>query len=473
MCRKFVIPMVAFMILFIRAPDAFINARETPLSGPSVDLSHGWLQVSGNQRFLVHEDGIPFFYLGDTAWELFHRLNREEAETYLENRRGKGFTVIQAVALAELDGLNTPNAYGDRPLIDNDPARPNEAYFEHVDYIVETAEQKGMFIGMLPTWGDKWDKKWGVGPVVFTPENARIYGEFLGSRYRERPNIIWILGGDRIPENETHLTIIRAMAEGIRSGDGGRHLMTYHPQGGHSSSEWFHGDDWLDFNMLQSGHSERYLPNYAPVSEDYLLTPSKPCMDGEPRYEDHPVDWNPEKGWFHEFDVRQAAYWGLFAGGHGHTYGCHNIWQMYEPGREPVSSARHAWYNTMDLPGAWDMMHVRALLESRPFLARVPDQSIVASVQSPGAGHVRATRGESYAFVYIPLGDEVTIQLGKISGKQVKAWWYNPRSGESMDIDTFANTGTRSFDAPGPTVRGNDWLLVLDDASKGYPEPGR
>jgi len=60
------------------------------------------LKVGENQRFLVYEDGRPFFYLGDTAWKLFHRLTREEADRYLENRAKKGFTVIQAVAIAEL-----------------------------------------------------------------------------------------------------------------------------------------------------------------------------------------------------------------------------------------------------------------------------------------------------------------------------------------------------------------------------------
>src|SRR5664279_3518491 len=75
--------------------------------GISVDFNHGKLKISENKRFLVFEDGTPFFYLGDTGWELFHRLNMEDVEKYLENRRAKGFTVIQAVALAEFDGLNT------------------------------------------------------------------------------------------------------------------------------------------------------------------------------------------------------------------------------------------------------------------------------------------------------------------------------------------------------------------------------
>ena len=89
------------------------------------------IHVSSNRRFLVKDDGTPFFWLGDTAWELFHRCDRDEVAHYLENRRQKGFNVIQAVVLAEEDGLNTPNALGYCPLINNDPTQPNEAYFAH------------------------------------------------------------------------------------------------------------------------------------------------------------------------------------------------------------------------------------------------------------------------------------------------------------------------------------------------------
>ena len=132
------------------------------------------LCLSENRRFLVHEDGSPFFYLGDTAWELFHRLDREESIRYLENRAGLGFTVIQAVVLAELDGLNEPNAYGHRPLHANNPEKPDASFFEHVDFIVRQAASLGLWTGMLPTWGDKWSGR-GKGPakVAQNRSNAR------------------------------------------------------------------------------------------------------------------------------------------------------------------------------------------------------------------------------------------------------------------------------------------------------------
>lgn len=429
------------------------------------------LRLHPNRRFLIQADGTPFFYLGDTAWELFHRLNRQEATLYLQDRANKGFTVIQAVALAELDGLNSPNPDGERPLHNNDPTQPNDAYFEHVDYIVEQAAALGLVIGMLPTWGDKWNDQWGVGPVVFTPDNAAVYGEYLGQRYRQQP-IIWILGGDRSPNQDSHFAIIHAMANGIRKGDQGAHLMTFHPMGGHNSATWFHQEDWLDFNMFQSGHRAPHLPNYATTTENYQRQPVKPTLDGEPRYEDHPINWKPQNGWFDQFDVRQAAYWSMLAGACGHTYGNHNIWQMWQPGRDPISSARTPWKQALAHPGATQMGYLRRLFESRPFTQLQPDQSLLVGENSEGMDHIRAACAEdgSFALVYAPTGKPMVVQLDKIRG-QVEAHWFDPRQGTATLIAQFANQGTQEF-VPPSQGRGNDWVLVLDRVESQFPSPG-
>jgi hypothetical protein len=126
------------------------------------------LKISENRRFLTRPDGSPFFYLGDTVWELFHRGTRADALHYLQDRAAKRFTVIQAVVLAEFGGLTEPNMQGDLPLHDNDPTKITEAYFKHVDFVVDAAASLGLIIGMLPTWGDKWNRKWGQGPEIRT-----------------------------------------------------------------------------------------------------------------------------------------------------------------------------------------------------------------------------------------------------------------------------------------------------------------
>lgn len=433
-------------------------------TAPSVDFRHGALRVAPDGRHLVHADGTAFFWLGDTAWELFHRLSRAETERYLEDRRRKGFTVVQAVVLAEYGGLDVPNAEGALPLEGNDPTRPNEAYFRHVDWAVDAAARRGLYVGMLPTWGDKWNKKWGTGPEIFTPANARAYGFFLGRRYRDKP-VVWILGGDRSPERPADFAVIRAMAEGLRAGDGGAHLITYHPQGDQSSAQYFHGDPWLAFDMFQSGHMRRDIANDRFVDAARALAPAKPVVDGEPRYEDHPINWDPKNGWFDEADVRQAAYWAVLAGAAGHTYGDHNIWQFWQPGRAPVSAARTPWTVALGHPGSAQMGHLRRLFESRPFLLLEPDQGLVdVAAADTGPARPRAARAgdSSYAFAYTPLGRALRVRLDRLRGAAVRASWFDPREGTSAPAGTWAARGVQTFTPPGPAGRGRDWVLVLD-----------
>lgn len=429
------------------------------------------IQVSENKRFLVHMDGTPFFYMGDTAWELFHRLTREDAELYLRNRVAKQFTVIQAVVLAEHE-FERPNPYGALPLENNDPTTPNESYFEHVDWIVNRAEELGLHVGMLPTWGDKWNKKWGRGPELFTPHNAEIFGAFLGRRYRDKP-IIWILGGDRPLETTTHRTIIEGFARGLRTGDGGRHLITFHPRGQETSSMYFHNAAWLDFNMSQTGHT-RNRDSYSSIADDYAKAPVKPCMDGEPGYEDHPNGFKPDAGYLDDYDVRKAAYYALFAGAHGHTYGCHDVWQFFQDGWAPITSPRTPWKQAMDLPGASQMQWVRTLVESRPFLTRIPDQSLLRSDAGGGSDRVQATRDAHgrYAFIYSAAGRSFAVDMTKISGTRAAATWFDPRTGASHAAGEVQTTGVQTFQPPTDALC-PDWVLILDDASQRYPVPGR
>jgi hypothetical protein len=439
------------------------------------------LRVSENRRFLITADGKPFFWLGDTAWELFHRLDRAEADHYLKDRAAKGFTVIQAVALAEFGGLTVPNPYGHLPLVDKDPLQPIEAYWRHVDHVVRRANELGLYIGFLPTWGDKWNKAWGEGPEIFTPANAEAYGEWLGKRYRNA-GLIWILGGDRAIATDAHLEILSAMARGLKRGDGGAHLMTFHPTGGRGSSELLHNEAWLDFNMRQNGHTAEHTNRYDKTRADYdLKHPVKPVLDGEPIYEDHPVNFRQgEFGHSIASDVRRPLYWNLFAGAFGHTYGHHSVWQMFSPGvRPPVNDPLLPWKEALQQPGAKQMQYGRWLMESRPFLTRIPDDSVIVTdvvrTKIPGAGRYRfvGTRDEAgtFAMVYAPVGRPFAVDMSKLKGAHVKAWWFNPRNGAAVAIGVFPNQGQRMFTPPdaGEML---DWVLVLDDASKGYSAPG-
>jgi hypothetical protein len=422
----------------------------------------GRLQVAPNRHHLQFEDGSPFFYLGDTAWELFHRLDREQAGRYLEDRARKGFTVIQAVALAELDGLTVPNAYGALPLVDRDPARPVEAYFAHVDFIVQKAESLGLVIGFLPTWG----KYWKAGEAkVFTPENARTYATFLGRRYRERP-LIWILGGDQNVETAEERAIIDAMAAGLREGDGGTHLITFHPRGPGQSSLKLQDAAWLDFHMTQSSHGARDHDTGLYAERDLALSPLRPTLDGEPRYETIPVGFylrdHDRLERFDDDDVRQAAWWSVLAGACGHTYGDNNIWQMWQPGRPAILHASVPWYDALDHPGARQMGLLRRFIEPRlPLL--VPDQRLVADGPATGGAKVRAARASdgSYVIVYSPRGERFTIDKGHVTASRVRQVWYDPRYGVSYEFHRSDNQGFQTYTPP-TSGRGQDWVLLVE-----------
>jgi len=435
--------------------------------------------VSENHRFLATEQGEPFFWLGDTAWELFHRLTREDAEIYFANRAVRRFNVIQAVVLAEFDGLNSPNRYGQHPLIGNDPEKPNEAYFKLVDEYIQMAETLGLYIGLLPTWGDKVTHLWGDGPVVFNPGNAYIYGRFLGERYREQTNIIWILGGDRPAiykgrdgQDADDRLLWGEMARGIHEGVGPLpKLLTYHPSGGQSSSAWLHEESWLDMNMMQSGHGGGHdVPVWEKVADDINRLPSKPTLDGEPNYEDHPVSpwpsWDPERGYFRDDDVRKQSYRSVFAGACGVTYGHHSVWQMYETWRSPINFPDRDWRDAIERPGAAQVGHLRALMESRPYFSRIPDQEMLASDPGEGGNHVQATRDSdgSYAFIYLPVQRQVAVKINCLKGPAVKAQWFNPRNGTYRPIGVYKAVGVRKFTPP--HEEGPDWVLVLDHQSE-------
>ncbi len=437
------------------------------------------IQVSANRRYLVNASNEPFFWLGDTAWELFHRQNLIEIEEYFSNRQAKGFTVIQAVLLGEVDGLNTPNANGDRPFYDNDPTRPVESYFAFVDEVVRLAEAHGLYLGMLPTWGDKVTHMWGTGPIIFNPENARIYGEYLGKRYGGYTNIIWILGGDRpafIPEHD-YRPVWRAMAAGIDGGCGYRPFKTYHPMGGHSTSDWLQEEAWLDMHMLQSGHGSGHdVPVWEMIARDYTLSPTRPVLDGEPNYEDHPVSpwptWDPANGYFNDYDVRKQVYRSVFAGGCGVTYGHQSIWQFITPERQPITFPMILdWRQALDRPAASQVGYLRSLMLSRPYLSRIPDQGLLVGDPGYAGEHIRSTRDQdgSYAMVYLPVRKPVDVRLSLITDDTVRAWWWDPQTGKASMIGLYPSAYSATFT---PIQTGPDVVLVLDGTGSNYPAPG-
>jgi hypothetical protein len=442
-------------------------------SGSTQDENMSLLKVSDNMRFIVTDDGKPFFWLGDTGWLLFKKLNRAEADKYLENRKQMGFNVIQVMLLHDIN--NAVNTYGDSAFINKDISRPfvttgdsasdSAAYdfWDHVDYIIDLAAQKGIYMALVPVWGSN-----AKSPFV-TAERAAKYGTWLAERYRDRKNIIWLNGGDIKGSDASD--IWEALGTALNDNDS-NHLITFHPFGRSQSSMWFHNENWLDFNMVQSGH-RRYdqddtelnygEDNWRYIESDYKLQPLKPTIDGEPSYEGIPQGLHDTtQPYWKAADVRRYAYWSVFAGAFGFTYGHNAIMQFYNP--DDLASAYGAkiyWEEALNAPGAMQMKYLKELILSRPFLERIPDQSIIAENPGEKYEYLAATRGKDYALVYTYTGRIMSIKMGKITGEKVKASWFNPREGSLQQIGDFKNSGIHNFDPPGEIANGNDWVLVL------------
>ena len=404
--------------------------------------THGPIEVSENARFLVHRDGTPFFWLADTAWELFHRLTREEVTLYLSTRSAQGFNVFQAVALSELDGIRTPNANGHLPLLDLDPTRPDPSgYWEHVDWVIDEAARFGMYVGLLPTWGDKVTPMWGDGPQIFNADNAFVYAKWLAERYADRPNILWINGGDRPARG--YEEVWDALAAGLRAGDSQRRLMSFHPMGELTSSEDLHDQDWLDFNMMQTGHGPLDQKKVARMSSScYQRTPPKPFIDAEPAYENHPIGFNPVNGYFNDRMVRHAMYASLFSGGCGVTYGCHAIWQFASDAHKPINNPISHWRYSLTLPAAEQMQWLRKILLNLSYWELSP-------VTWPLRDNCQylALGNETRFAIYLPSGRETGI-AATVKERIVSAEWLNPRTGEMT-------TAEAPFEAPAA----DDWIF--------------
>ncbi len=424
------------------------------------------LKVSENKRYLTDCDGKPFFFIGDTAWELFHCLTKEDADYYLKTRAQQGFNVIQAVLLAD-DGLSIPNAYGKTPLKRNqhfeyDPLLPDVSateydYWKHVDYIVDKAAEYGLYVGLTATWGDKINRRdHGIGPVIFNPENAFFYGKWLGERYQSKDNVIWILGGDRSLDNDFHYQVVDAMASGLTAGDGGKFLKTFHPCGLNTSSNFVHDRDWLDFNMTQSGHLPEINNScYEIITRDYEKYPIKPVLDGEPCYEDHPICFNPDNGFFDAFNVRNAMYWNAFSGACGNTYGHHSIWSFTT---EPDGYFIMDWKTAINRPGANHVRIYADFIKEYPLYCCVPDRTS-SSENKHGANYIASCRCEHYALFYIPNGLTTTLNLKRLDG-MVSAHYFDVRTGEHLPSFSIPESGVFT---PPSSGRDNDWVLILED----------
>lgn len=466
---------LSFLLMALCLITNSVNSQEKS-NKPELPWDNGKLKVSDNKRYLQHENGKPFFWLGETAWLLPSRSNRDEVDYFFNETKKNGYNVVQISVLHNIPAMNVyghwalPNGFD----FENIDKQGQYNYWQHVDYIVERAQRSGIYIGIVCVWG---------GPVQnkqMSVEDAKKYGKFLAERYKKYSNIIWLIGGDIRGDVEPQ--VWQALAKTIRSVDSD-HLMTFHPRGRTISTTWFNNESWLDFNMFQSGHrryNQRKGDGDYPIEENteednwrftersLAVSPIKPVLDGEPSYEDIPHGLHEfnERRWQAE-DVRRYAYWSVFAGSFGHTYGHNSTMQMLRPGYMASFGAEKPWWDAVHDPGCRQMKYLKKLMLAFPYFERIPDQSVISGVNGMQYERVIATRAKDYILVYNYTNRMTEIDMTKISGTKKKAWWYSPVNGKVDYIGEF-NNGKQFFAHDSGYGSGNDWVLIITDSGVSY-----
>lgn len=380
------------------------------------------IKVSDNKRYFVDQNGKPVFWLGTTQWQLFRGYKVEDAKTIIEKTRSHGFAFAQVMLMGVGDGT-TPNVYGEKPWINDDPLTPNEAYFKNVDRVMEIARQNNLVISMT-LYHQRYRK-------CITLEKARAWAKWLATRYKDMPNIVWSMTPEATQE---FVPILRELAAGLHEGDGGRHLITFKPDPAPFSSSFIHGESWLDFDSMQTWASVKLI--YPMVTHDYNLRHTKPVLMAEGAYEAGTEYGFPVTPLW----VRRQAYYSYLAGA-SHTYGHNDSWRILP-----------TWKEALDAPGAVQMGVLKKIFFARKeWWLLAPDQSVFASGgRTVGEVLHLAARHQDGKWAMCYLADKATfsVDLSKLKGAKVHVFWIDPKTGNSSPPSDEATTGEKRFSTP-------------------------
>ncbi len=474
------------------------------------------LRISDSGRYFVKSDGSPFIWLADTAWTVPARLKWDDVQYYMETRKAQGFTVLQMVVLDPEYNVEMKNPCGIKALREDDLLKGDEAYFSYVDYVLDQAEEFGFYVLLLPVWGELvvgWGWDGSTRERAVTEENAFAYGKWLGQRVRHRGNIIWCLGGDRMPVTRgvDYRPVWRELAEGLSEGLTGirlkynedreawkKLLITYHAcheqETGLCStfSYWTPEDAWISFTMLQSGHG-LYKKNYELVSEERKLKTlpgsgqelTYPAWDGEPAYEMMPTTWpvTDENSFHGTYMVRKRAYWALFAGAFGHTYGHASVWCTATE-KDKNAVCRYTWEEAIHSEGSKQMKVLRDFMEAYPLHEFEPcrDRLLRQAGEADQLDlHEEALVNipEKQMLVYFAADTEERIDVTDVfdDGQETRVFgaWFDPADGELTapeELIPEADEGRKNIlHIQNASPDGKDRVLILADSSENIRVP--
>jgi hypothetical protein len=414
------------------------------------------LKVGPAGRYLVDQNDDPFLMIGDAPQALMVNASLSDAEFLLANRASHGFNVVWIMLLGNeycggradastLDGLKPFTTPGDL-------STPNEAYFAHCDEVIRSAASHGLAVILDPIETGGFLDMMRANGI----DKCKTYGRYLGSRYKNFDNIIWMSGSDfQTWEDPDDDAVVKAVASGIKETDP-RHIQTL--QLNYFVSSSLDNPNWSDVVTLNAAYT-RY-PVYAEVLKDYNLSPAVPVFLIEASYElEHNTD--PER-------LRRQEYWSFLAGGCGHVFGNGYVWPL-----------KVGWKTHLNSAGVIQFGHCRTLLQSLPWYSLVPDQAhtlVTAGYGTFSAGgtpHTSISENDyvtaastpdgKLALAYIPTARAITVDLAKLSGS-VNARWFDPTTGTYRGIagSPFPNTTTHVFSTPGTHADGaSDWVLVF------------
>lgn len=411
-----------------------------------------------SQRQLQTAGGVPFFLLGDTAWSIAVSASRGDVVKYLDNRKAKGFNAFTFNAIeAEFCGGNgnaAPcNWYRDPPFTDlRDFTTPCEAYWEHVDYIVDEASLRGMLCVIFPAYEGYLGGAQGWYAQMADQGSGKLhrYGAWLGERYFAYDNILWVAGGDNDAADKS---LTRAVVEGIRS-KSNKWLFAWHGARNVSALSFWAGDlDWLDLNTIYDSAS-RAAGNAAAAYSNRTVRPFARIED---TYE------NPIVGAVSPTLIRWLVWDSVLQGGTGAIYGDVAVWRFNGPGVVPDPTS---WTAAMERPAGISMRYLRALFESVAWTTLVPDY---ASRKWMTDGWSRSclaalAGGGSFGVVYAPDASKgFTLDTTRLSGPRVTTRWYDPTSGAFVAAGTDQASGSRTFVRREANAEGSpDWVLLLE-----------
>lgn len=422
------------------------------------------VKLSPDSTYLTDQNNQPFFMNGDTAWSLVVQLTKAQADTYLSDRGQKGFNAVLVNLIEHAFSTNAPaNINGDQPF--TTPGNfntPNEAYFAHADYVINKANQNGIVVLVDATYlgyncgGEGW-----CGEIQNSSlTTMRSWGRYLGNRYKNFPNIIWVMGADTDPNTHGVADKLREVVAGIKEFDT-VHIFTAHNAPDQAAMDVWPNEPWLALNNVYSYSTSIFNPALI----QYNRANAKPFFLLESAYENEHSST--------PLSLRKQAYWTVLSGGIvGHLFGACPMWHFNAPSASGFCDSSTTWQNQLSSPGSTTLAYVGKLFLSRPFFKLVPDQAhtVMTNGYSSGTTFAQTARAADGSSIisYIPTQRAVTIDMTKVSGTQATAWWFNPSTGAATLINTYATIGTQTF----TPSNNNDWVLVIDNASLNFPAPG-